>query len=93
MSDFVGYDATQNDRDLKLGAVIPCEMHRIVVVDAGENRFQSRKDESPCDARPRPFRAGRWPAPSGRRSRCGTARPIIGGPLESILGDFLRIAL
>ena len=31
MSDFVGYDATENDRDLKLGAVTPCEMHRVVV--------------------------------------------------------------
>jgi hypothetical protein len=50
---------------------------------------RSRKDESPCDARPRPFRAGRWPTPSASRSRCGTARPIIGGPLESILGDRL----
>jgi hypothetical protein len=37
VSDFVGYDATQNDRALKLGVVTPCEMHRIIVVDTGEN--------------------------------------------------------
>ena len=53
---------------------------------------RSRKDESPCDAKPRPFRAGRWPTPSASRSRCGTARPTIGGPLESILVVFSRIA-
>jgi hypothetical protein len=46
MSDFVGYDATQNDRDLELGAVTPCEMHRIVVVDAGENRDYCKTKES-----------------------------------------------
>jgi hypothetical protein len=38
MSDFVGYNATENDRDLKLGAVTPCKTHRIIVVDAGETR-------------------------------------------------------
>jgi hypothetical protein len=38
MSDFVGYDTTQNDRDLELGVVTPCEMRHIVVVDSGQNR-------------------------------------------------------
>ena len=33
MSDFVGDDATENDRELKLGVVTPCEMRHIVVVD------------------------------------------------------------
>jgi len=46
MSDFVGDDATQNDRDLELGAVTPCETHRIVVVDAGENRDYCKTKES-----------------------------------------------
>ena len=46
MSDFVGYDATQNDRDLKLGVVTPREVHRIVVVDAGENRDYCKTKES-----------------------------------------------
>jgi hypothetical protein len=34
----VGYDTTQNDGDLELGVVTPCEMRHIVVVDAGQNR-------------------------------------------------------
>ena len=38
MSDFVDYDATKNDRYLKLGVVTPCEMLRMLVVDAGKNR-------------------------------------------------------
>jgi hypothetical protein len=38
MSDFVGYDATQNDGDLELGVVTPCEMRHIVVVDTGKDR-------------------------------------------------------
>jgi hypothetical protein len=46
MSDFVGYDATQNDRDLKLGVVTPCEMHRIVVVDASKNRDNCKTKDS-----------------------------------------------
>ena len=53
---------------------------------------RSKTVESRHDARPRPFRGGRWPAPSASRSRCGTARPIKGGPLESILVVFSRIA-
>ena len=52
----------------------------------------SRKHESPCDARPRPFRPRRGPAPSASRSRCGRARPIISDPLELILVIFSGIA-
>jgi len=37
MPEFMGYDATQNDGELELGVVTPCETHRIVVVDTGEN--------------------------------------------------------
>jgi hypothetical protein len=46
VSDFVGYDATQNDRALKLGVVTPCEMHRIIVVDTGENRDNCKTKDS-----------------------------------------------
>ena len=38
MPNFVGYGATQNDADLEFGVVTVGAMHRIFVVDTGENR-------------------------------------------------------
>ena len=44
------------------------------------------------DARPPPFRAGRWPTPSASRSRCGRSTPTTSGPTGSISAVFSRTA-
>jgi hypothetical protein len=46
MTELVGYDATQNYWDLELGMVALGATHRILVIDSGENRMDSKTEDS-----------------------------------------------
>jgi hypothetical protein len=46
MTEFVGYGATQNYRDLDLSIVTLAAAHRIVVIDTGENRVDGKTEDS-----------------------------------------------